>query len=204
MSHGLPKMLDSGAQSCHPHAALLLCPGCPLSTPVPDRMSLTSVWGITGIVVLLGNTILRLAGIVAEGLSDYPVAAWQWVLLLVWVVFMAWTEGYQGFQRGYSRRVVIRALQLSTEPAVLPRLLAPAVCMGLLFAPKARMVFSWTLVLGIAAVVVAMRLVPQPWRAIIDAGVVAGLSWGLVAILVYFTNAIRGLPVPAPVIRKVS
>lgn len=184
--------------------ALTLCLGSLLSTSVPDRMSLTSVWGITGIVVLLGNTILKLASIVAQGLSDYPVTAWQWLLLLVWVVFMAWTEGYQGFQRGYSRRVVIRALQLSNEPAMLPRLLAPAVCMGLLFAPRGRLLFSWTLVLGIGVVVVAMRLMPQPWRAIVDAGVVAGLSWGLIAILVYFVNAMRGVPVPAPVIRRVA
>lgn len=181
-----------------------MCTGNPLSTPVPDRVSLTSVWGIAGIVVLLGNTIRRLVDIVAEGLSTHPVAGWQWLLLLVWVVFMAWTEGYQGFQKGYSRRVVIRALQLSSEPAILPRLLAPAVCMGLLFAPRARLMFSWTLVLGITALVLAMRLVPHPWRAIIDAGVVAGLSWGLIAIVAYFMNAMRGLPVPAPVIRKVS
>jgi hypothetical protein len=204
MSLSLSKMLDSGAQSCHPPAALPTCPGSPLSTPVADRVSLTSVWGIAGIAVLLGNTILRLTGIVGEGLSNYPIAPWQWGVLLGWVAFMGWTEGYQGFQRGYSRRVVIRSLQLSQETAILPRVLAPLVCMGLMYAPRARMIFSWILVLGIAALVASMRMVPQPWRAIIDAGVVVGLSWGLIAMLVYFAQAVRGLPVPAPVARRVS
>jgi hypothetical protein len=203
MSRRLPKMLDSNAQSCHPPAALLLSPGSPLSIAASDRVSLTSVWGIAGIVVLLGDTIISLSRIVANGLTEYPLAAWQWVLLLAWVAFMAWTEGYQGFQRGYSRRVVIRSLQLSHEPAVLPRLLAPVVCMGLLYAPRARMLFSWTLVLGIAVLVAMMRHVPQPWRAIVDAGVVVGLSWGLIAIIIYFYQAVRGLPVPAPVVRRV-
>ena len=63
-------------------------------------------------------------------------------------------------------------------------ILAPLFCLGLLEGPPARLVRAWTLVAAIVATIVQTRTFDPAWRAVGDAGVVAGLSWGLVAVIV--------------------
>ncbi|NJL19527.1 MAG: hypothetical protein HC901_04635 [Bdellovibrionaceae bacterium] len=43
-----------------------------------------------------------------------------------------------------------------------------------------------------------VRHVPQPWRGLIDVGVVLGLLWGLCAVLVFSVHVARGLPFHYP------
>ena len=64
-----------------------------------------------------------------------------------------------------------------------------------------RDMFAAVFFFAVVGFVVLLRFTPQPWRGIVDAGVVVGLSWGVVTILVYWTRAARGseLPVPAEV-----
>jgi uncharacterized membrane protein HdeD (DUF308 family) len=70
--------------------------------------------------------------------------------------------------------------------------LAPLFCMGFFHGSRARLARSWLLTLGIVALVLGIRAMPQPWRGLIDAGVVVGLSWGSVSILVHAVRASRG------------
>ena len=39
-----------------------------------------------------------------------------------------------------------------------------------------------------------MRLLDQPWRGIVDAGVVVGLSYGCIALVVAFARVLLGAP----------
>ena len=55
--------------------------------------------------------------------------------------------------------------------------------MGLFHATKKRMIVSWSVTIGVAIIVAAVKRLPYPWRNIIDAGVVFGLSWGSISIL---------------------
>ncbi len=41
------------------------------------------------------------------------------------------------------------------------------------------MITSWLVVVVVTSLVFGMRFVPQPWRGIVDAGVVVGLGMGL-------------------------
>ena len=50
---------------------------------------------------------------------------------------------------------------------------------------------------GIVTLVLLVRLAPQPWRGIIDAGVVLGLGIGSASILYFVVRALRDGP-PAP------
>ena len=43
------------------------------------------------------------------------------------------------------------------------------------------------------AIVVFVRMLAQPWRGIIDAGVVLGLAWGVVSIVYYVVRAMSRL-----------
>ena len=112
--------------------------------------------------------------------TDRPCA-----LLVGNVVFMAHSEGYKGFQKAFSPRVAARTHYLAAHPHWLRTLFAPLFCMGFFHATRKRMIVSYTLTVVLVGVILAVRQLDQPWRGIIDAGVVVGLAWGLVAYWVF-------------------
>ena len=74
-------------------------------------------------------------------------------------------------------------------------LLAPLFLMALVEATRRRLIINWLLVVVITALVLALRRTPQPYRGIVDAGVVAGLVWGTLATLYFCLAALRGRPI---------
>lgn len=150
-----------------------------------------ALWGLLGMVALLGSAVLRLAPKVAEALAS-PLSTGQWAALAVWIAFMAFAEGYRGFQRGFSPRMAARARHLFAHPSALRVALAPFFCVGFFDAPRRRRAVAWGVTLGVALLVYLVRFVAQPWRGIIDAGVVVGLTWGLVSVLWYGARAFVG------------
>jgi hypothetical protein len=61
--------------------------------------------------------------------------------------------------------------------------------MGLVHATRKRKIVSWSVSLGVAGIVAAVKRLPYPWRNIVDAGVVVGLSWGSLSILAIYMKA---------------
>jgi hypothetical protein len=61
-------------------------------------------------------------------------------------------------------------------------LLAPLFCMGYIYATRRRQILSIALTTMIICFVLIARSIPQPWRGILDAGVVVGLSLGVLSI----------------------
>lgn len=154
---------------------------------------LAAAWAVAGVLALLGSAIARLTPLALEALAG-PLRWQQWAFLLPWTVFMAWSEGYRGFQRGFSPRVVVRAAALLRNPRPLHVLLAPAIAMGWLHGTRRRLIVARSMTLGIAGLVVIVRALPQPWRGLVDGGVVLGLAWGAIAILVFAARALGGRP----------
>ena len=140
------------------------------------------VWGIGGIAAVLAYAAISLSRYARDalvaGLGPAEVLA-----LVVNTVFMAWAEGYRGFQQRFSPRVAARALHLYLRPTV-PRLVfAPLFCAGF-FGATARL--QRTIWIGTALIVLAVLVfnqLPQPWRGILDAGVLVGLVWGTASLL---------------------
>ena len=64
--------------------------------------------------------------------------------------------------------------------------------MALFHASRRRLMVSWLVYIGILIIIIVVRQLPQPWRGIVDAGVVVGLSWGIIAILAVFFARMRG------------
>lgn len=155
------------------------------------------LWGVAGVLVLLVEAIVRLAPLALEGVGQ-SLSATQWGVLGAWVAFNAYSEGYRGFHRNFSPRVVARAQYLRANPRALHVALAPLYCMGLVHATRRRLVTSWLLTLGIVGIVIAVRQVAQPWRGIVDAGVVVGLAIGVVSIVYYAVRALAGAAMPVP------
>jgi hypothetical protein len=64
--------------------------------------------------------------------------------------------------------------------------------MGLVHASRRRLLGSWLVLASIVGLVLIIRTLEQPARGIVDAGVVAGLAWGLVATVLLAARALRG------------
>ena len=106
----------------------------------------------------------------------------HWLALAFSVIYMAYAEGYKGFHLGFAPRVVVRARYLADNPRALHVLLAPLFCMGYIYATRKRQIVSFALTVMIICFVLIARSMPQPWRGILDAGVVVGLSLGVLSI----------------------
>lgn len=149
---------------------------------------LGSLWGLGGFSLLLGYAIIRLAPMAIDAFS-YQFRWYHWVVLVVNTFFMAYLEGYRGFQKGYSPRVAARAKHMNNHPKLLHILLGPFYCMGYFHASKKRKIVAYSVTISIIILVILVRQLEQPWRGIIDMGVVVGLSWGLVSLLIYSVQA---------------
>ncbi len=150
-----------------------------------------SLWGIIGVLLLLTSATFRLAPLAIEAFS-HPFQMIHWSGLVVVVVGMAYLEGYKGFQKGFSPRVAARARYLRSHPHIVHTILAPLFCMGYFHATKRRKITSISVTLAIILLIVLVRFLSQPWRGIIDAGVVVGLAWGIVSLLVFSVQALAG------------
>ena len=106
----------------------------------------------------------------------------HWIALIFSVIYMAYAEGYKGFHLGFAPRVVVRARYLAANPRPLHVLLAPLFCMGYIYATRKRQILSFALTTMIICFVLIARSMPQPWRGIVDAGVVVGLGLGVLSI----------------------
>ena len=152
---------------------------------------LGAAWGITGVILLLGSAVYRLVPLALTGFSMH----FSWIHWLAWwasVLFMTYSEGYRGFQLHFSPRVVARARYLAKHPTMLHCLLAPLFCMGYIHATGRRKIVSYSITMGIVVLIIAVHHLAQPWRGIIDAGVVVGLAWGIVAILWFTVRSFSG------------
>lgn len=148
---------------------------------------LAAAWGIGGVLALLVYAIVRL-GIFAFVLFDIELGWHHVALLAANVAFMAYSEGYRGFHRAFAPRTVARARHLRDHPSTLRAVLAPLFCMGFFHATRRRLIGTYALTTMIIIFVAIARSLDQPWRGILDAGVVVGLAWGVISLLA-FTHA---------------
>ncbi|MCB9565675.1 MAG: hypothetical protein H6710_00335 [Myxococcales bacterium] len=149
-------------------------------------------WGIGGVLGILGNAVIRLWPLASEPVRRGMMTPGLWAVAILWIAFMAYTEGYRGFHRAFSPRVIARALWLSRNPRPHLVVLAPIFCMGLIHATRKRKIVSWTILLGVVGLVMLVRGLEQPWRGIVDGGVIIGLGLGALSILGFAIRALLG------------
>jgi len=147
-----------------------------------------AVWGFIGVSLVLGSAIYRMFDM-AQGLFSAELTWYQWAALIGNVFFMAYSEGYKAFQLGFSPRVAARLRYLKENPAPLLVVLAPLFCLGFFHATKKRKIITYSLITGLVLLIIAVRMLPHPWRGIIDVGVVVGLGWGLISFWLFCIKA---------------
>ena len=150
-----------------------------------------AVWGIVGLTLILGRGLGCIYPFARE-LCGMEFGLVHWIALAVSLVFMGYAEGYKGFQLKFSPRVAARALYLKNNPTAVRVILAPLFCMGYFHATKKRKIVSYSLTAFIVALIILVGRLGQPWRGIIDAGVLLGLGWGLVSVWFYCFKAFFG------------
>ena len=147
------------------------------------------IWGVIGVCALLGYAIFRLFPLAMDAING-GLSKWQWIILVAWTIFMLVAEGYRGFQKKFSPRTAARVRYLRDQPDPLRTVLAPFFCMGYFHANKKTQITAICLTLGIILLVVLVSFCNQPWRGIIDFGVVLGLVYGLISFLLFTFQAL--------------
>jgi hypothetical protein len=154
-----------------------------------------AAWGVLGVLALLGQAFTRLVPRALEAIR-MELSTVQLAVLAFWLFFMIWTEGVRGFHRRFSPRVVARAAWLAAHPRPLLVAFAPLFCMSLVHASRRGLLVARILVAAIVVLVLIVSQMPQPWRGIVDAGVVAGLGVGAASIVWFAVRALFGTPAP--------
>lgn len=159
---------------------------------------LVAAWGIAWVSLLLGRAIWRLAPLALEPWTQDLMTNAQKGIYIAWLAANAYLEGYRGFQLRFSPRVVSRAIYLGQNPRPLWIILALPFCMSLFHSTRRQMTVSWVFVVAIVLLIWWVRSLPQPWRGIVDGGVVLGLMWGLGFIWWLFLRYLMGAKIPPP------
>lgn len=166
----------------------------PLSWTVPRLLIV--LWGVGGVILLLGQALWKLTPLAIEPITQSMMHAGHWAVYVLWSLMNAYMEGYRGFQKSFSPMVIERATHLARNPTPLYVVLAPFYCMALFAAERKRILVSWFVLFAVFGLIVLIRQLNQPWRGIVDVGVVVGLTWGTLSILYYFVQNLRGFPPP--------
>lgn len=162
------------------------------------RQRLIASWGVAWVSLVLGRAVWRLTPVALEPWVDGTMSLGQQSVYVGWLAANAYLEGYRGFQLRFSPRVVRRAVYLGKNPRPLWVVLALPFCMSLFHANRRQLVVSWVFIGALVVVIWWVRTLPQPWRGIIDGGVVLGLVWGIGVIWWLFARYLTGEEVPPP------
>lgn len=146
------------------------------------RAKLVAVFAVAQVVLMLCSALARLTPVALEPWQRGTLGTLGMAAAVSWALFNAYAEGYRGFQRSFSPRTVARAAYLGENPRLVDVLLALPFTLGLYFASRRQRIVSWCLLVGIVGLITLVRTFPQPYRGIVDGGVVIGLAWGLVSL----------------------
>ena len=144
--------------------------------------AVVSVWTLLGVAALFSTSIFRLG---SRGVATIQGGlGWgEWSGLVLLTVAFVYGEGFRTLDRRWVPRLLERALLLRDDPRLSVRLLAPLYGLSLVGVSRGDLIRGWLLVAAILGAVLTVRVLPDPWRGIVDFAVGAALSWGLVAIL---------------------
>jgi hypothetical protein len=164
------------------------------SAPEASRPSARPVavaaWAVLAVAMVLAESVARLgargAATIAAGL-DGP----HWFALGALTLLFGYVEGWRGLHRRFVPSTIARAFAAARSPDPLARWLAPLHALGLLGGDRRARARAWRGAALIAAAVALVRLLPAPWRGLVDAAIAASLAWGLVSLLVAFDRVRR-------------
>ena len=145
-------------------------------------------WAVFGVVALLLQAVIRLVPPAIEPWQSNGMSIELQCVYLIVVIVHAYAEGYRAFQKKFSPRVIRRAYELSQYPKPLHVILAIPYCLNLFHAENQWV--RWLFFLLLCILIAVVKMMPQPWRGMIDAGVVTGLGWGILSLLFLYVKSL--------------
>jgi len=155
-------------------------------------------WGVLGVALLLGRAALRLAVYAIEPIRSHSLSPFQVGVYATWGAVGLYFEGYRAFQKRFCPRVAARALHLGQHRRPIHVVFAPLFCMGFFHANRRTKALAWGTTMMILCFILVLRHVPQPWRGIVDGGVVPPLVWGAVAVVALYLRGLGGADLGSP------
>lgn len=138
--------------------------------------------------MLLGYAVFRLTPPTIDAFSHQ--FTWvHWAALVLNTAVVVYVKGYRGFHRGFSPRVVARAGYITRHPTVVRVLAGPVYCMGYFHIVRKKQIVTIVMTAAMVGFILLVRTLSQPWRGIIDAGIVLALAWGFASILFFSGQA---------------
>jgi hypothetical protein len=164
------------------------------AAPRPDARAAgagaVSTWAVLGVAAVLLEPATRLgvhgAATIAAGLNTL-----QWVALVGLTLLFGYVEGWRGLQRRFVPAVVERAFEIARARQRAAHWLAPLHALGLFGGTRRTRARAWRGAALIAAAVVLVRALPEPWRGIVDAAIAVSLAWGVGALLARFCRDVQ-------------
>ncbi|PCJ90121.1 MAG: hypothetical protein COA46_12245 [Porticoccaceae bacterium] len=139
-------------------------------------------WGVFGVATFLLSAIYRIwPGVENIFYAQNDPAAY--FLLAVLTPLMLYLEGYRGFYKSFTPRVVSRAKLLGHESPLHQKIMAPLFCMGFICSSLQRKFSLYMIILGIYGLVIWVKSLSQPWRWVIDLSVSIALFFGVLTIM---------------------
>lgn len=164
--------------------------------------NIAGVWGVTQVIYIFGNAIKRLYPVAVEPIIKDDMTSTHWTLYAVWCAYMAYVEGYKAFHLKFSPSVVERSFGIGPDPSLVKLILAGPYAMGLFGATKTKMIVSWCITVGVFGLTKLVKGLPYPYRGIVDAGVVLGLSMGLLSMVYHSIKTLMGPRTAAPTFKR--
>jgi len=133
---------------------------------------------LLGFTLLVGSAIVRLSKYVFE-VTQYSLGFGHYAFMVLFTVFMLYSEGYRGFHQKLSPRFAARSYGMIERLNWRFAIFAPFFCVGYFYATRRRKMASYLLTAMIVILVLIVSRFAQPWRGMVDLGVVSGLVFGL-------------------------
>jgi hypothetical protein len=146
------------------------------------RGGLLRIWAILGVSLLLIQSLVRLAPIAWEPIAQGQLGPGYMVIYVAWALLNSYLEGYRGFHQKFVPRVLRRTLLLEREPSPVRVIFAPFFVMGYFGSEPAERRAAIGVTAAVLVAIFVVRGLAQPWRGLIDGGVVAGLGFGLLSL----------------------
>ena len=138
------------------------------------------IWGFLGISYMILHGLSCMIPYVIE--LDFRLFKWYHMISFFGVIIiLGYSEGYKGFQKSFSPRTANRLYNIFLKPTFFRVFFSPFISMGFIESSKKLKYISYGLLLMIVMFILLIGKLNDPWRGIIDAGVIVGLSWGLVS-----------------------
>ena len=153
---------------------------------------LSVIWAIVVVLGVLLFAVFRLAQHSWVALQ-MPLGWLEYSVLLINTLFMAYSEGYKGFHLSFAPRFAARVKYVYQQGQGVQLWLSPLFCFGYFGTTKAKQVVAFALTILLICVIVLMGYMPQPWRGVVDAGVVVGLSIGVLSMLYWLLQEYKQL-----------